>query len=146
MSRIVEGAAPPPPPLVHTWWMADVAPLTGELQVQIMAAVWRLGGGTVEQIRSELPPRYRGAYNTIQTVLNRLADRKLLSRHKVGMAFEYRPRISEAEYLSRSISQTLAGASTAARQAALARLIGELDDDELSGLRDLALEMDTKRM
>jgi predicted transcriptional regulator len=146
VSRIAERAAPPPSPLVHTWWMADVAPLTGELQVQIMAAVWRLGGATVEQVRSELPPRYRGAYNTVQTVLNRLADRKLLSRHKVGMAFEYRPRISEADYLSRSISQTLAGASTAARQAALARLIGELDDDELSGLRELALEMNPKRM
>jgi predicted transcriptional regulator len=126
--------------------MADVAPLTGELQVQIMAAVWRLGRATVEQVRSELPPRYRGAYNTVQTVLNRLADRKLLSRHKVGAAFEYRPRISEAEYLSRSISQTLAGASTAARQAALAQLIGELNDDELSDLRELAQEMATKRM
>ena len=129
----------------HTWCMAEVAPLTGELQVQVMAAVWRLGRATVEQVRSELPPRYRGAYNTVQTVLNRLADRNLLSRHKVGMAFEYRPRISEADYLSRSISQTLAGASTAARQAALARLIGELDDDELSGLRELAEEMNTRR-
>ena len=126
--------------------MADVAPLTGELQVQIMAAIWRLCRATVEQVRSELPPRYRGAYNTIQTVLNRLTDRKLLSRENVGMAFEYRPQISEAEYLSRSISQTLDGASTAARQAALARLLGELDDDELSDLRELAQEMSTRRM
>jgi predicted transcriptional regulator len=125
--------------------MADVRPLTGELQVQIMATVWRLGRATVEQVRGALPPRYRGAYNTVQTVLNRLTDRKLLSRHKMGMAFEYRPRISEAEYLSRSISQTLAGASMAARQTALARLIGELDDDELNGLRELAREMDAKR-
>jgi predicted transcriptional regulator len=125
--------------------MADVRALTGELQVQIMATVWRLGRATVEQVRGALPPRYRGAYNTVQTVLNRLTDRKLLSRHKVGMAFEYRPRISEAEYLSRSISQTLAGASMAARQTALARRIGELDDDELSGLRELAREMGAKR-
>lgn len=122
-----------------------MTPLTGELQVQIMAAVWRLGRATVDQVRSALPPRYRGAYNTVQTVLNRLTERRLLSRHKVGAAFEYRPRISEADYLSRSISQTLAGASMAARQAALARLIGELDDDELSDLRELAREMSAKR-
>ena len=134
------------PRAVHTSHMADGGPLTGELQVQVMAAVWRLGHATVDQVRSELPPRYRGAYNTVQTVLNRLTDRKLLSRHKVGMAFEYRPRITEAEYLSQSISQTLAGASMAARQAALARLIGELDDDELVALRELAQEMDTRRM
>ena len=125
--------------------MGDVAPLTGELQTQVMAAVWRLEKATVEQVRSALPRRYRGAYNTIQTVLNRLADRKLLSRHKVGSAFEYRPLVSEAEYLSRSISQTLAGASKAARQAALAQLIGGLEEDELTDLRELAREMNERR-
>jgi predicted transcriptional regulator len=125
--------------------MAELPPLTGELQTQVMAAVWRLDSATVEQVRSALPPRYRGAYNTIQTVLNRLADRKLLSRHKVGNAFEYRPLVSEAEYLSRSIAQTLAGASKAARETALARLIGGLEDDELSDLRELAREMNERR-
>jgi predicted transcriptional regulator len=125
--------------------MADIVPIAGELQLQVMAAVWRLGGGTVEQVRRELPSRYRGAYNTIQTVLNRLAERGLLSRHKAGTAFEYRPRLSEDEYLSRSIAHTLAGASTDARQAALARLIGDLDDSEVTDLRRLAREMGKKR-
>jgi predicted transcriptional regulator len=125
--------------------MAEMTPLTGELQTQVMAAVWRLERATVDQVRSALPPRYRGAYNTIQTVLNRLTDRKLLSRRKVGNAFEYRPLVSEAEYLSRSIAQTLAGASKAAREAALAQLIGGLGDDELTDLRELAREMNERR-
>lgn len=125
--------------------MADVTPFTGELQTQIMSALWRLGSGTVEQVRSALPPRYRGAYNTIQTVLNRLAERGLLSRQKAGTAIEYRPVFSEAEYLSRSISQTLAAASLDARQAALARLIGGLDKEELADLQQLAKQMDGKR-
>jgi predicted transcriptional regulator len=125
--------------------MADITPMTGELQLQVMSAVWRLGGGTVEQVRLELPSRYRGAYNTIQTVLNRLAERGLLSRHKVSTAIEYRPRLSEAEYLSRSIAHTLAGASTDARQTALARLIGDLGEDEVTNLRRLAREMGSKR-
>jgi predicted transcriptional regulator len=121
--------------------MAEVTPFTGELQTQIMSALWRLGGGTVEQVRSALPPRYRGAYNTIQTVLNRLAERGLLSRGKAGNAIEYRPVVSEAEYLSRSISQTLAAASMDARQAALAQLIGDLDKRELEDLQRLAKEL-----
>jgi predicted transcriptional regulator len=125
--------------------MADVTPFTGELQAQIMSALWRLGSGTVEQVRSALPPRYRGAYNTVQTVLNRLAERGLLSRHKAGNAIEYRPVVSEAEYLSRSISQTLAAASMDARQTALARLIGTLGADELADLQQLASEMGDKR-
>src|ERR671925_772937 len=125
--------------------MADIAPISGELQFQVMSAVWRLGRGTVEQVRRELPPRYRGAYNTIQTVLNRLAERGLLSRHKAGAAIEYRARLSEDEYLARSIAHTLAGASTDARQMALARLIGELGENELSDLRRRAREIGKTR-
>jgi predicted transcriptional regulator len=125
--------------------MAEHTPITGELQTQVMAALWRLGNGTVEEVRTALPSRYRGAYTTVQTVLNRLAERGLLSRRRAGNAIEYRPRLSEADYLARSISQTLAGASMDARQAALARLIGDLGDDELSEIRQLAREMGGKR-
>jgi predicted transcriptional regulator len=125
--------------------MAQVTPLTGELQTQVMAAIWRLGSATVEQVRSALPARYRGAYNTTQTVLNRLAERGLLSRHKVGNAIEYRPRVSEAEYLARSISQTLSTASMDARQAALAQLFGSLDKRELAELQQLARQTSRKR-
>jgi predicted transcriptional regulator len=125
--------------------VAENQPISGELQIQLMSAMWRLGAGTVEQVRAELPPRYQGAYTTVQTVLNRLAERGLLSRQKVGNAIEYRPKISEADYLSRSIARTLAGASSGARQAALARLIADLDKGELSELQRLARDVAGKR-
>jgi BlaI family transcriptional regulator, penicillinase repressor len=92
-----------------------------------------------------LPPRYQCAYTTVQTVLNRLAERGLLSRHKVGNAIEYRPKLSEADYLSRSIARTLAGASSDARQTALARLIADLDAVEISELQRLARDVAGKR-
>lgn len=107
-----------------------------------MSVLWRLETGTVEEVRSALPARYRGAYNTVQTVLNRLAERGLLNRRKRGSAFEYTPALSEADYLSRSIVTTLAGASSGARQAALAQLIGGLDPDELKQLKKLARELE----
>ena len=93
-----------------------MSPIQGELQAQIMPAVWRIGEGSVEQVRSALPKRYRSAYTTVQTVLNRLAERGLLVRERRGNTIYYRPRISEADYLSRTIQQTLAGASAEARQ------------------------------
>jgi predicted transcriptional regulator len=125
--------------------VADDDRISGELQAQLMSALWRLGAGTVEQVRSELPPRYQGAYTTVQTVLNRLAERGLLSRHKGGNAIEYRPKLSEADYLSRSIARTLAGASSDARQTALARLIADLDAVEISELQRLARDVAGKR-
>jgi predicted transcriptional regulator len=120
--------------------VAESQSIQGELQGQVMAALWRLSAGTVEQVREELPSRYQGAYNTVQTILNRLADRGLLVRVREGRGFVYKPKISEAEYLSGSIRRTLAGASSSARQAALASIIGGLRPEELAELESLARE------
>ena len=125
--------------------MSDLKPIQGELQAQLMAVLWRSGSGTVEQVRSALPPRHQAAYTTIQTVLNRLVDRQMLARRKDGRMIVYRPRVSEAEYVSRSIERTLATASVDARQAALAKLIGDLDAGELSDLQDLARALEGER-
>jgi len=110
-----------------------------------MSALWRLGEGTVPQVRGALPARYRSAYTTVQTVLNRLAERGLLDRTKQGKRVLYSPLLTEAEYLSRSIETTLAGASTEARQVVLANLVGGLDKAELSDLQELAREIAGKR-
>jgi predicted transcriptional regulator len=129
----------------HTRGMPDHAPLQGELQVQIMAALWRIEAGTVEEVREALPSRYRSAYNTVQTVLNRLAERELLDRERRGMAYVYRPTVSEADYVARSIRQTLAGASSDARETALAQLIGSLPQSELTQLQERAKEVARRR-
>lgn len=121
------------------------APLQGDLQLQIMSVVWRAGEGTVEQVRAALPARFQSAYNTVQTVLNRLVGRGLLSRERQGHSMVYRPTLSEAEYLSRSIERTLAGASTEARQVALAQLIGAIDGTELEALKALAKQAQAGR-
>lgn len=118
--------------------MTELRPVQGELQSQILPTLWRLQAGTVEQVRAGLPERYRSAYTTVQTVLNRLADRGLLSRERRGNAIVYRPTITEAEYLTRSVDQTLAGASREARQVVLAGLVGSLEEAELDELRALA--------
>jgi len=113
-------------------------PIQGELQSQIMAALWRIERGTVESVRGALPHRYQGAYTTVQTVLNRLAEHGMLVREKEGKTFVYAPRFSEGEYISRSIQSTLAGASSQARQVAIAQLVAGLEGEELSDLQRLA--------
>ncbi len=125
--------------------MTDASPIQGELQAQIMPIIWRLESGSVEQVRRALPARYRGAYTTVQTVLNRLAERGLLERERSGNLIVYRPRMTEADYFSRSIESTLASASSQARRAVLAQLIGGLDASELSELQALGREVQGKR-
>lgn len=125
--------------------MPEPTPIHGELQVQIMAALWRIEAGTVEEVRMAMPARYRSAYNTVQTVLNRLSERGLLRRQRNGNAYVYRPVMSEGEYLTRSIRQSLAGASSDARETALAQLIGGLEEKELAALRERAKDLARKR-
>lgn len=115
--------------------------IQGDLQEQIMRALWRLDRGTVEQVRKALPKRHRGAYTTIQTVLNRLAERGLVQRKRDGRLIIYSPRIGEAAYLSRTLNRALAGASSEARRAALASLVGELDPSELGEIQSLARQV-----
>ncbi len=103
----------------------------GDLQIEVMNIVWRLGECTVEGVRAEQPKRRRSAYTTVQTVLTRLVERGLLSRSRQGRAFVYRANLNESEYLARSIGERLAGASPDARRAALVTLVDDLQPDEL---------------
>ena len=119
--------------------------LQGELQIEVMRAVWRLERATVDEVRRALPSRQRGAYTTVQTVLNRLTDRGLLRRQREGKRFHYKPRVSEADYYSRSLRQTLDQASTEARRSALASIVGELDPKELGEIEALADEIARQR-
>jgi predicted transcriptional regulator len=107
----------------------------GEIQTQIMKAVWRIGGGTVEEIRAAMPPGYESGYNTMQTQLNRLAARGLLSRTP-GQAprgptgkIVYEPVVSEEQYLADTIERTLAGATPEARRQVIVQLLGRFGED-----------------
>jgi len=117
----------------------------GDLQTQVMTAVWKLGEATVDDVRGEQPRRRRSAYTTIQTVLNRLVERGLLLRERRGRAFMYRPRVEESEYLARSIGDRLAGASPAARRAALFNLVDDLEPGELEEVARRAKEIKRRR-
>lgn len=119
--------------------------LQGDLQMEVMRALWRLEGGSVEDVRQALRPRQRGAYTTVQTVLNRLAERGLLARERRGKSILYTPKISEADYYSRSLRETLDEASDDARRSALAHLVGEMAPGELDEIEVLAREVAGKR-
>jgi len=104
---------------------------SGDLQAEVMDAVWKLGEATVDDVRRQQPRRRRSAYNTVQTVLNRLVERGLLDRDRSGRAFVYRAKYDQSEYLSRSIGERLAGASPDVRREALVNLVGDLSPGEL---------------
>lgn len=95
-----------------------------------MAAIWRLGRASVEDVRGQQPPRRRSAYTTVQTVMNRLVERGLLVRRREGNAYRYEAKYDEPTYLARTIGDRLAEASPDVRRMALANLVEGLEPGE----------------
>jgi predicted transcriptional regulator len=125
--------------------VTDEPSFKGDLQAELMRALWDGGPGTVEEVRSRLPEAHRGAYTTVQTVLNRLAERGLLGRERRGKSLRYSPLISEADYVSSSLRRALSSASPAAKTAALAEIIGALEGPELRELQQQAKAIERLR-
>lgn len=119
--------------------------LRGDLQARIMAIVWRLGEATVEDVRDHQLQEQRPAYTTVQTVMNRLAERGLLTRTRTGRAFVYRAAFAEPEYLARAIEDRLAATSQETRRAALISLVEGLDPEDLAELARHANKIRRKR-
>ena len=118
---------------------------SGDLQAEVMAAVWKLGEAKVEDVRALRPARNRLAYTTVQTVMNRLTERGLLTRERTGNAFVYRPRYEEADYLAERIGRRLAEASPDVRRRALISLIQDLEPGELAEVARLTARIKRRR-
>jgi predicted transcriptional regulator len=117
----------------------------GDLQAEVMAALWRLGEGKVDDVRAQLS-RPELAYTTVHTVLKRLMDRGLVDRTADERGLVYRPSIEEAEYLAKSISERLVASSPKVRREALANLVDRLDASELEEVARYANRIQRQRL
>jgi len=73
-----------------------------KLELRIMQAIWRRGGGTVSEVQAELDPSL--AYTTVQTMLNILERKGKLKRELQGRAYVYTARVTEAKALGQQLS------------------------------------------
>lgn len=114
----------------------------GPLEGQIMDVLWHKAPQDVAGVQAALGTE--SAYSTVKTLLERLTDKGLLVREKVGKAFEYSPALSRAEYeggQARSLSQSLlAGYGSAA----LSHFVDAVREDpaQLEELRRLLAELE----
>jgi len=109
-----------------------------------MAAVWKLGEATVEDVRAQLS-RPDLAYTTVHTVLNRLVHRGLIERAREGSGQVYRPRLEEAKFIARSFDERLTATSPGVRSDALRALVDRLDVGELEAVASYANRMHRSR-
>src|SRR5689334_13466225 len=64
------------------------------LELMCLNALWKLGQGSVKDVREVVLPTRQLAYTTVMTVLDRLSRRNIVTRRKLGRAFVYAPAVS----------------------------------------------------
>ncbi|MCB0169622.1 MAG: BlaI/MecI/CopY family transcriptional regulator [Anaerolineae bacterium] len=111
----------------------------GELEAKLMEAVWALDQPTVQDVIDHLGGKLN--YKTTMTVMNRLVDKGILSRRKVGRAFVYAGTASREELLASVFDKMVRGMfGEDFRQIALAQMIETaeaIDEQLLDDISDL---------
>jgi predicted transcriptional regulator len=80
----------------------------GDRELDLMQALWDRGAATVGEVHEALLARdAQVAYTTVQTMLNRLEEKGLLSREKEGRAFVYRPLMQEPAAASLALGRVI---------------------------------------
>jgi len=102
--------------------LLDLAPL----ELDCMNTLWPIGEATVREIRERLAERRPRAYTTIMTIMDRLARKGVVERHKVGRAYSYRPNLSMEDARAQALGQVLEYFFGGSREALLAQLGGDL--------------------
>jgi predicted transcriptional regulator len=77
------------------------------LELECLRALWMLGEANVRAVRDHLAPRRTLAYTTVMTMLDRLARKQAVTRHKVGRSFVYTPLMSREDVRQLAVRELL---------------------------------------
>ena len=78
------------------------------LELECLKALWRIGTGSVKDVRDILTENRSLAYTTVMTVLERLVKRGAVGRTRSGRAFVYEPRLDREHARQLAVKELVA--------------------------------------
>ncbi|MGH9814709.1 MAG: BlaI/MecI/CopY family transcriptional regulator [Candidatus Acidiferrales bacterium] len=93
------------------------------LERDCMNMLWPAGEATVREIRDALAAIRPRAYTTIMTIMDRLAHKGVVERHKVGKKYVYRANLTAAQARAFAVEQLVENYFDGSRMA-LAEYLG----------------------
>jgi len=117
----------------------------GELEKLVLQHIWNAGEVDAKQVHAHFRKTRGGTLNTIQSTLDRLFKKGVLSREKQGHAFLYQAAINRSAFIGQLISDITSDFGSEKDNpllAAFSSLSSELDSDQLDELERL---IDEKR-
>lgn len=123
--------------------MTDAA--LGERELEVMAALWRLGSGTVNEVRDAVGDPL--AYTTILTILRNLESKRFVRREEEGRAHRYFPLVAQQSAQRSALSRVLHSFFGGSPKALLAQLVQDeaLSAEELQALARSLAESDAEQ-
>ena len=83
-----------------------LAKVFGTLEAKIVEYVWAEGTVTAREVCDALSREQEISFNAVNTVINRLVEKELLSRRRVDGCWQYQARVSREE-LCRKVSESV---------------------------------------
>lgn len=83
----------------------DLAPL----ELECLSVLWPLGEGTVRDIHRALSASRPRAYTTVLTIMDRLEQKGIVARRKVGRAYRYEARLTADEARLKAVEKIVEG-------------------------------------
>src|SRR5688572_544548 len=113
-------------------------PLT-EVELELMSIIWRLGGGSVNDVLAALPPERPLAYTSVSTILRILEQKGVLSSEKVGRGHRYMPLMNRASYEAFAVTDVVGRVFDGQPLALVRRLVdaARLSRKDLAALKAL---------
>ncbi|HWF13850.1 MAG TPA: BlaI/MecI/CopY family transcriptional regulator [Candidatus Acidoferrales bacterium] len=96
----------------------EIAPL----ELECLSVLWPLGEGTVRDIHRALAASRPRAYTTVMTIMDRLEQKGIVARRKVGRAFLYQPKLSAEEARLKAVEKIVEGFFNGSPEALVAHL------------------------
>jgi len=119
-----------------------------DLEWQVMSAIWEINKPvTVREVLSNKYPNNEKAYTTVQTVMNKLKEKKFLTSEKIGLVNFYKPTGKKQTVLKKEVQGFMNKAFSGSFNSMISFLINsnEIDDNELKELKKLILEKERSK-
>jgi predicted transcriptional regulator len=116
----------------------------GDLEVAVLEYVWASGDVAAKEAHAALGTARGISLNTVQSAMERLFRKGLLTRVKASHSFRYSARVGREELVAGLIGEVL-GRFGADSSAALAAFVEAADDLDESALRALEAELRKRR-
>lgn len=97
----------------------------GERELDVMAMLWEIGSGTVQEVKDRLDVPL--AYTTVLTIMRNLEGKRFVTREEEGRAHRYFPRVQQKTAQRNALSRLVSDLFHGSPSALLAHLVDNHD-------------------